>query len=297
MKSLRRTLALSAAASLAVFGFESSVNADSPGRQFLFDLLVGSWEWSTAAPETALNSPAAEGCPIETADGLSLLFASTRAGGVLNNAGNDIWVSDRDSVDSPWQAPKNLGEPVNSPANDFCPTPVHGRSLFFVSDRPADGAGPAPCGGGDMYLSRQSPSGAWSKPALLRCAPDGPNFPGAERSPSLVESRFGTFLFYSSTGFGTGHDIYVSRMDREGNFGPGQIVAALSIAGFDDIMPNVREREDGSFEIVFSSNRPTWGRGFPAFGGQDVYAATARLLPQGWSEPRNLGAAVNTAGV
>ncbi|MEJ0038713.1 MAG: hypothetical protein WDO68_22000 [Gammaproteobacteria bacterium] len=38
--------------------------------------------WSIAVPEININTPAAEGCPIETADGLSLLFASTRAGGV-----------------------------------------------------------------------------------------------------------------------------------------------------------------------------------------------------------------------
>jgi hypothetical protein len=36
-------------------------------------------------------------------------------------------------------------------------------------------------------------------------------------------------------------------------------------------MPNVRAREDGSFEIVFSSDRPTWGKNQPAYGNQDVY--------------------------
>ena len=35
---------------------------------------------STAVPVAAVNSPAAEGCPIESPDGLSLLFASTRPG-------------------------------------------------------------------------------------------------------------------------------------------------------------------------------------------------------------------------
>lgn len=36
--------------------------------------------------------------------------------------GNDIWASDRDSLTSPWQEPRNLGEAVNSAAADFCPT-------------------------------------------------------------------------------------------------------------------------------------------------------------------------------
>jgi len=35
-------------------------------------------------------------------------------------------------------------------------------------------------------------------------------------------------------------------------------------------MPNVRERDGGSFEIVFSSDRPTWGNGQPAKGKQDA---------------------------
>jgi hypothetical protein len=66
---------------------------------------------------------------------------------------------------------------------------------------------------------------------------------------------------------------------------------------FDDIMPNVRERADGSFEIVFSSNRPTWGHGQAAYGQQDVYTARAWWPSGGWTTPRNLGETVNTAGV
>ena len=221
-------------------------------------------KWSTAtALSDAVNLPAvAEGCPIESPDGLSLFFASTRAGGVPGNVGNDIWVSDRDSLNAPWQPARNLGEPVNSIASDFCPTPV-GRSLFFVSERLASGSDPTPCGGGDIVPVRQSPAGGWSKPTMLGCAPNGPNFPTGERSPSLVETWFGTFLFYSSNGTGGDSDIYVSRMHADGTFGPGKVVTELSLPGYDDIMPNVRARDDGSFEIVYSSNRPTWGTARP----------------------------------
>jgi hypothetical protein len=248
----------------------------------------------TAVPVTEVNSPAAEGCPIETPDGLSLLFASTRPGGA---GGNDIWAADRETIDSPWQAPQNLGDPINSSAADFCPTPVFGRSLFFVSERVDNGTGTPPCGGGDIYLSRQSPAGKWSAPVMLKCAPEGPNSTGGERSPSLIETWFGTFLFYSSNGGSGDSDIYMSRMGADGTFGPGHVVEELSTE-FEDIMPNVRARDDGSFEIVFSSNRPTWGRNQPAKGGQDVYIAQSWWwLPGHWSTPRNLGDAVNTVGV
>lgn len=252
--------------------------------------------WSRAVPEININTAAAEGCPIETADGLSLLFASTRAGGVPGNtATNDIWVADRDSLTSPWKPAKNLGEPINSIASDFCPTPVDGRWLFFVSERLDNGTATPPCGGGDMYLSRQSPAGDWSAPKMLGCAPDGPNFSGPERSPSLVETDFGTFLFYSSNGGSGDQDIYMSRMKRDGTFGPGKVVKQLSTE-FEDIMPNVHARPDGGYEIVFSSNRPTWGRNKPAMGQQDVYVSYSWWLTD-WTEPKNLGAAVNTAGI
>jgi hypothetical protein len=254
-------------------------------------------EWSKAIAVAEVNSPAGDGCPIESPDGLSLFIASARSGaGTGALGGNDIYAADRPSIDAPFGTPRNLGAPINSSAADFCPTPVYGRSLLFVSERAGDGTGPTPCGGGDIYLSRQSPAGGWSAPTMLKCAPEGPNFPGGERSPSLVQTYFGTFLFYSSTGNGGDSDIYVSRMGRDGQFGPGKVVEELSTE-FEDIMPNVRERADGSFEIVFSSNRPTWGRGQAALGGQDVYTARAWWPTGGWTAPRNLGDSVNTAGV
>lgn len=243
--------------------------------------------------ENGVSSDAGDGCPIESADGLSLFIASNRPG---TAGGNDIWASDRDSLTAPWSAPRNLGPDINTSSADFCPTPVRGRSLFFVSDRPGDGTGPAPCGNGDMYLSRQSPAGGWSKPVMLKCWPEGPNFVGGERSPSLVETWNGTFLFYSSNAKGVDQDIYVSRMGRDGEFGPGKRVAELSTV-YEDIMPNVRAREDGSFEIVFSSNRPTWGRGQAAFGQQDVYISRSWWPTGSWSAPQNLGKNVNTVGI
>jgi hypothetical protein len=251
-------------------------------------------QWSTAVTIPALNSPLADGCPIESEDGLSIFIASPRPGGF---GSNDIWAADRDSIDSPWGEPRNLGEPVNTASADFCPTPVMGRWLLFVSERPADGVGAAPCGGGDMYLARQSPAGEWATPQMLPCAPEGPNTAGGERSPSLVETWYGTFLFYSTNGGSANQDIYVSHLGADGTFGPGTRIAALSTSAFEDIMPNVRVRDDGALEMVFSSNRATWGRNQPAAGGQDVYISYSWWPTKGWTAPQNLGPAVNTAGV
>lgn len=220
------------------------------------------------------------GCPIETPDGLSLMLASGRAGG----AGDlDIWVIDRPAVGAAWSEPKNLPAPINSAAADFCPAPFE-RSLYFVS---AEG-NPGACGGGDIYLSRQSPAGEWSEPVHLPCAPNGPNTAGTERSPSLIETWYGTFLFYS-TNQGVAdakEDIYVSIMDHNGQFGRGYLVPALSSPDQDQ-MPTVRAL-DGGFTVTFNSDRPG------TLGGQDAYIARAHFLPFWWSKPQNLGANVNT---
>jgi hypothetical protein len=225
------------------------------------------------------------GCPIETPDGLSLMIASARPGGLGDL---DIWAIDRAAVGAPWSAPKHLPAPINSPAADFCPAPF-ARSLYFVSARPH----PEGCGGGDIYLSRQSPAGDWSEPLHLPCAPNGPNTAGVERSPSLVETWYGTFLFFSTNNgvAGADEDIYVSVADWHGNFGRGWLVNALSTPDFQDQMPTVRADDNGTFAITFNSDRPDP----KAQGGQDAYYATAAFLPFWWSKPQNPGPNVNTA--
>jgi len=249
--------------------------------------------WQQAVPVVAVNTTFAEGCPIETPDGLSLLFASTRSG--LGT--NDIWAADRAEIAAPWSVPRKLEAPISldGPA-DFCPNPF-GRSLFFVSDRPgADTCGTAMGGAGDIYLSRQSPAGGWSEPVHLACAPDGPNTPGGERSPSLVETWYGTFLFYSTNGPAGDNDIFVSRMRSDGTFGAGRVVESVS-SPYDDLMPNVRERQQGGYEIVFNSNRPSKEcELIGSCGSQDVFASVAWFLPGPWAQPVNLGGAINTAG-
>ena len=243
--------------------------------------------WSLAAPVPGINVPAPvnDGCPIESRDGLSLFIASNRTGTL---GGNDIWTAERVSKHAPWGAPQNLGPPVNTSANDFCPTPVGGNWLFFVSERQGSETCANAPGIGDMYLTRHTRKG-WLEPTHLGCLElgEGPNSVGAEFSPSLVETAEGTFLYFSSSSQGT-QDLYVSKMDHRGDFGPPVRINELS-TGFDDRMPNVSK--DG-LEIVFSSNRNDLG----GFGSQDVYIARRECMDDPWSAPVNAGPNVNTAG-
>ena len=240
--------------------------------------------WSTAVPEPNVNSStAADGCPIESPDGLQLFLASNRSpiGGASDT--NDIWVAERASVDASFGAPVQLPAPVNSSSADFCPTPLNGKSLLFVSARSIPGA----CGAGDIYITRKHPVRGWELPTNLGCAATGagPNSAGGDFSPSLVETAEGTVLYYSGPGAGGLQDIYVSAMRADGTFAPGTPVIELNTAGFNDQMPNVSR--DG-LEIVFASNRTG------TIGLFDIYVATRESTDQAWSAPVNLGSAVNT---
>jgi hypothetical protein len=228
-----------------------------------------------------LNTPFQDGCPIQSPDGRSLYQASTRprfAGDTRTDL--DIWVSRRASTDDPWGAPVNLGEPVNSTADDFCPTPVRGKGLFFVSRKTTS----ASCGLGDIYFTRRNSAGDWRQPRHFACAPAGPNSALDEQGPSYVEAG-GSFLYFSRSSAIVPGDIYVSKKRLDGSFGPATAVAELNSAG-NDIQPNVRK--DG-LEVVFSSNRTG-----SLDNTQDIWVSTRASVGDPWSEPVNLGNTVNT---
>jgi Tol biopolymer transport system component len=252
---------------------------------------AAAWQWSdwgVAEPVTEINTPTAgEGCAIESPDGRKLYLASNRPGGL---GGNDIWVTKRENRQQPWGELANLGAPVNSSANDFCPTPLPGKWLFFVSERPGPNTCNAGPGKGDMYLIRKNPAHGWGEPLHLGCIENdtGPNSIGAEFSPSFVETSAGAFLYFSSDidGVPPGeHDIYMSEVGEDWSFGPPTRVAELSTE-FDDRYANVTK--DG-LEIVFSSNRPGGAGGF------DVWYSSRNSVSEPWSAPVNLGANINTA--
>ena len=178
----------------------------------------------------------------------------------------------------------NLGSAINTGDHEFCPTPLGGGKLLFVSDRAACGATPGmtpPVG--DMYITRHRRGGTWTTPRHLGCVSEGtgPNFSGGEFGPSLRKIQGVSYLYFSSTGTGTNHDIYRSRQGRDGRFGTPEPVTELNTAAVDQ-MPNISR--DGT-EIVFASNRG---------GNMDIWTATLDRSTGRWSSPVPV-AAVNTA--
>jgi hypothetical protein len=237
-----------------------------------------------AGADSAFNGPSLDGCPFVSRDGKTFYMASNRPGGL---GGIDIWVARRSSADDPWGAPENLGAPVNSTANDFCPTiDRNDHTLFFVSNR-AGG-----CGGADIYVTRQRPDG-WDAPSNVGCTV---NSSADEASPfPLPEPGSGKVLYFSSVrpgGFAADapgsavgdSDVYVSER-HDGAYGPAALVPGVNTA-FEDGQPNLRR--DGR-EMFFFSNRPG------TLGMADIYSATRASTSDAWSEPVNLGGAVNSA--
>jgi Tol biopolymer transport system component len=222
-----------------------------------FPLSAESLPGSSSEVNTAFN----DGCPIQAPDGLSLYMASNRPGGL---GGQDIWVAHRSNTDEGWGPPENLGAPVNSAADDFCPDPVRGDRLFFVSRRDEPN--------GDIYLTRFK-DGVWQAPESL-----GPivNSPAQEWSPSYYEDDDGhSVLYFGSTRAGGlgGQDIYYSV-----DFAPPQAAVGLN-TNFDDARPNVSK--DGR-SIVFDSTRPG------TLGGPDIWTATRDSTADGWSNLTHL---------
>ncbi len=246
---------------------------------------AASAEFGPAVPVAELNSGAADGCPIESPDGRSFFLASTRAGTL---GGNDIWVAQRSNEQEPWSTPERMAAPVNTTANDFCPTPLHGKRLLFVSERPG-GCNTGP-GFGDIYLTRLHPVHGPDDPQHLGCVSDGsgPNFNGPEFSPSLVTTDAGTWLFFSSTGYDANMDLYVSEQQADGSFGPPAKIIELSTAA-DDRMPNV---SPNGLEMVFVSTRTDLPG---ARGLHDIYLSRRQHVSDPWGTPVSLGPNVNSA--
>jgi hypothetical protein len=229
-----------------------------------------------------VNSASSERQVSITHQGLSLYFDSDRPGGF---GANDLYVSQRPSIDAAWGPAMNLGSRLNSLQAEFAPNfSPDDHWIFFASSRPGG------FGNLDIWAAYRpdiSNDFGWETPINL-----GPSintsFAEADAFYFIDSATGETTLFFTSLnrpgGFGD-WDIYQSAQNADGSFNPAVRVAELS-SPFRDTRMAIRY--DG-LEVIFSSNRPGGS------GGIDLWFSTRQTTADTWSMPANLGPMINTS--
>jgi len=172
-------------------------------------------------------------------------------------------------------APHNLGDGVNSPESEYFPSlPISSDQLIFTRRVKNFNE--------DFFASRRIGDG-WGKAFTLQ---GGINTEQNEGAQNI--SQDGTWLVFTACNRRDGYgscDIYISYLTDKGwsealNLGP-----QINTDQWESqpcLSPDKRD-------LYFASRRPG------GYGGSDIYVS--HLLPNGkWSEPENLGPAINTVG-
>lgn len=220
-----------------------------------------------------INSEYGEGSPIVSSDGLELYFHSNRPDGF---GGVDLWKATRSSVGDEWGDPVNLGEAVNSPANEIAPTlSSDGLELYFSDFINLREGGQ---GKSDIWVTtRASRSSDWSTPVNL-----GPvvNTAGEEITPEI--SPDGLELYFETDrpgGLGS-DDLWVARRSsRSGDWGdPEWLGAEINTVGMDHC-PTLTS--DG-LTLFYDCTPPGTEIG-------DLMVVRRAAVDQPWGKPINLG--------
>lgn len=206
-----------------------------------------------------LSTEFVEGCPIQSPYDGALYIASNRPGGL---GGLDIWVAHRNG--DGWGPPENPGAPINSSADEFCPTPARGNRIFFVSKRTEPN--------GDIYVFKNG--------QVTRLG-SNINSSAQEWSPSFFETDGGSEVLYFSSTRNGNQDIFYSV-----NWGPAQLATGGVNGSANDARPNVRH--DG-LEMVWDSDR------FGTLGGPDIFISTRSSVDEPWGPAIHLDAPINSS--
>jgi WD40 repeat protein len=232
--------------------------------------------------------------PTISKDGRSLIFTSDRPGG---SGAQDLWVTERASVDDCWKKPMNLGSIVNSPYNDAGPNlTTDGHWLYFHSRRLGGcSGGSGPSFSAELWVTHRRNArddSGWEKPINLGCTINMQGF--HQNAPLHFEDETtGTqFLYFTRLPVGKPlnfYAIYVSiciadlaTCNTHGLWSSGIPVDAFNPPpGGGETTRTAIRRRDG-LEMIFSSGRAG------GLGGIDLWrsARPAITLDQkNWSPP------------
>ena len=207
-------------------------------------------------------------------NGLSLYFSSNRTGSL---GLNDIYVSQRATLNSAWGAPQNLGATVNSSSTEAMGSlSLDGKTMFFQSNRVGG------FGGRDNYLStRTDPNNnfGWTTPVNL----------GSVANSSLDElaatyfedptTSVNSIIFSSNRVTNpTIYHLYQSTRNADGTFNAPIAIPELEVGA--EVRAAIRR--DG-LEVFISATLP------PAMPGDppniDIWVATRASTTSTWSTP------------
>lgn len=230
----------------------------------------------------AVNSEYADHSPVISADEKTLIFTSRREGGTGEESASDgklyedVYISTNE--DGVWSEPKNIGNSINTEAHDATiGLSADGNILYVYRDDNGDG---------NIYESKRSSSGTWSKAKKM---PRPINTKARETHASI--SHDGTELYFTSdrtkgeegVDYFGGMDIYVSKKLPSGEWGDPVNLGSSINTKYDEEGPFVHPKG----ELYFSSN------GHQSMGGLDVLVSYPDADGK-FQKPTNLGAPINT---
>lgn len=105
----------------------------NPSTDIYFSARSDDGSWSSAKPVGgAINTPFNDKAPFMHSDSKTLYFASDRKPG---GGGYDIWYT-RQKSDGSWEAPRNIGAPINSDGDEHgMIVSADGQEAYFASNR------------------------------------------------------------------------------------------------------------------------------------------------------------------
>jgi hypothetical protein len=207
--------------------------------------------WTTPSDVMAINSAVEDRVPWISDDGLTIGFASARAGGP---GGLDLWWAMRATPTATFDPPQLIPN-VNTPGNELgSMLSASGLDLYIVSG----GAGL------DIFVAtRATPADAFAAPVLVPSL----NSPQNERSVTLSADELEAFIVTNRGG--ADYDIYrATRPDLATPFSTPTRVDELSSTG-DDSNPTLSR--DGT-QVLYNYNAPVTG------GDSEIWEATRTCL-------------------
>jgi outer membrane protein OmpA-like peptidoglycan-associated protein len=227
-----------------------------------------------------VNTRYHETAPLVTGDNQRLYF--TVSNHPQNNEGvdntQDIWYSDR-LVDGNWGQAQHMGSPFNNRKfNQVLCILDDGNTLLIRGGKNKNKEG--------FSLTTLS-GGNWSKPEAFDIK-DFEEMNNGRFSGAVISQDRSVLIIYMSERTGKAFsDFYLSKLQNDGSYSKPEMVNSLSTP--QDEFGQYLTNNDKT--MYFASNRQG------GLGDVDVWK-TERLdgTWQKWSEPKNIGAPINTAG-